>query len=133
MALKHRVKHVNTLTLPVDSTEIAKGAVVKLSSSVLVVTTGNEAFVGITTEIGYASKDVLLAGVGSIVLCKAHDDAISEGEWVVPAAAGRVDGIAATTTAIQYPVGIALMDSDAQDHLIPVLLLPGIAVGTQDV
>jgi len=44
-----------------------------------------------------------------------------------------VDGIAATTTAIQYLVGIALMDSDAQDHLIPVLLLPGVAVGTQTV
>lgn len=126
MALKHRVNIVNPITLPVDSTEIAKGAVVKLSSSVLIVTTGQSAFVGVTTEIGYASKDVLLAGPGSIVLCLAHDDAISEGEWVVPAAAGRVDGIAATTTAIQYLVGIALMDSDAQDHLIPVLLQYGI-------
>jgi len=133
MALKRRVQIVNSFTLPVDTTEIAKGKCVKLSSSVLIVTTGNEAFVGITTEVGYASKDVRLAGAGSIVLCLAHDNAISEGQWLVAAAAGRVDGIAATTTAIQYLVGIALMASSAQDDLIPVLLLPGIAVGTQTV
>jgi len=133
MALKMRTKLVNTFTMPVGGVEMAKGTVAILSSSEVVVSTGNVAFIGITAEIGYADKDVLLAGVGSIVQCLAHDDAISEGEWVVPAASGRVDGIAATTTAIQYLVGIALMDSDAQDHLIPVLLLPGVAVGTQTV
>jgi len=124
MSLKHRQKLELTFTLPVNSTQIAKGAVVKLSNSVLVVTTGNEAFVGVTTEIGYASKDVLLARPGDIVLCLAHDDAITEGLWVIPAASGRVDGIDVTSTDVQYPVGIALMDSDAQDHLIPVLLAP---------
>lgn len=126
MALKHRVKIVNSFTMPVSSTEMAKGTVAIFSSSTMVVSTGNVAFVGITTEIGYADKDVLLAGPGSIVLCLAHDDAITEGMWVVPAASGRVDGVAAMSTTIQYLVGIALMDSDAQDHLIPVLFIPGI-------
>ena len=133
MALKLRKMIKNAFSLLADSTQIAKGACVKLSSSVLVVTTGNEAFVGITDEIGYADKDVRLAGVGSIVFCLAHDNAISENEWLVPTAAGRVDGIAATTTAIQYTVGIALMAASAQDQLIPVLYLPGVVVGTQSV
>jgi len=133
MALKLQRKIRHPLTLPVSTTEIALGCCVKLSSSKLVVTGANEAFVGITTEIGYASKDVLLAGVGSIVFCLAHDNAIAENEWLVPAAAGRVDGIAATTTTIQYTVGIALMAASAQDQLIPVLVLPGVVVGTQSV
>jgi len=133
MALKLRRKIRHPITLPVGGTEVARGTCVKISSSVLAVTGSNEAFVGITDEIGVANRNCRVAGVGSIVLALAHDNAITEGMWVVPAAAGRVDGIAATTTTIQYLVGIALMDASAQDQLIPVLLLPGIAVGTQSV
>ena len=126
MTLKLRTNIVNPFTLPVGADEIPLGSCVILSSSALVVSTGNVAHVGIVTELGSALKDVRVAGPGSIVLCLAHDSSITEGEWVVPAASGRVDGIAAMTTIIQYPVGIALMAPSAQNVLFPVLVMPGI-------
>ena len=130
MALKHRVNIVNDFTLPVGAAALNKGDVVKITSSLAVVATASTAaFIGVTTESADASApSIRIAGPGSIVLCIAHDSAITEGEWVVPALLGRVDGIATLTTATQYVVGISLMASSAAGQLIPVLLIPFIAV-----
>jgi len=128
MALKLRQKIVNDFTMLVGSTEIVSGAVVKITSAALAVATASSAAIlGVIPETGVANGYARVAGPGSIVFCNAHDDAISEGEWVVPAAAGRVDGIGTLTAATQYVVGIALQASSAQDQKVAVLLIPHIA------
>jgi len=129
MALKLRENHgPGGFSLPVGAAAIDKGSVVKLSSSEVIVTTADENYIGVTLEdIEADASEVKLAGVGDIVLMRAHDNAITEGEWVVPAADGRVDGAAAFTGGTQYLVGRALMASSAQDGLIPVLYTPQVA------
>lgn len=127
MALKNRQMLVNEFTLPVGATAIADGSVCSLSSSALVVTSAAEDFTGVVVDGGTANGNARMANVGSIVLMNAHDDAITENEWVVSAAAGRVDGAAALTGGTQYIVGKALQASSAQDQKIAVWYLPHIA------
>lgn len=124
MALKLRTNHIHPVTYPVGSTEITANAVVKFTSSALAVATAaSAAFIGVIIETGVANGSAAVESTdGAIVLCNAHDSSITEGEWVVPAAAGRVDGIGTLTTATQYVLGIALQASTAQDDKIPVQL-----------
>ena len=76
-------------------------------------------------EAGYAGKDVRVAQGGSTVLALAADGNISEGDWLVSDADGKVTtaGAASQGTA-QYFVGYALRDSAAEDQLIPVVVWP---------
>ena len=126
MAIKLREKLNNVDTFTVGSTEIARGKCVVLNSGVVEASGANAAkFVGVTTEVGYADRDVLVAGGGSIVLALAADGNINEGDWLVSDADGKVDTAAAASQGTaQYFVGYALKDSSAEDQLIPVVVWP---------
>ena len=81
--------------------------------------------------IGFAAEDIAAEGVGQIIVngvaqALAHDNAISAGNWLKAAAAGRVDG---TTTDTNVLVAIALGASSAQDDLIDVLIVHGMHAG----
>ena len=122
-ALKTRLVPGYQGTFPVGATEIPKGSCVKLSSSLLIVTTGNEDGIGVTDEIGYVGKDCRVNIPGPIIEALAHDSSITENQRVVPAASGRVDGIGTLTGGVTYSCGIALMASSAQDQLISIILV----------
>jgi hypothetical protein len=126
MAIKLREKLNNVDTFTVGSTEIARGKCVVLNSGVVEASGANAAkFVGVTTEVGYADRDVLVAGGGSIVLALAADGNINEGDWLVSDADGKVDTAAAASQGtVQYFVGYALKGSSAEDQLIPVVVWP---------
>ena len=93
MALKLRLNLVNCFTMPGGATAIAANSLCKISSSVLVVATASTeasaVFVYAEDVASTANREIQIAGVGSIALCNAHDGNITEGEWVVAAAAGR--------------------------------------------
>jgi len=130
MALKQRVNIVGGDILPVGSTAITAHSVVKLDSSVLVVATASteaDQEILVDNKDAAASSNQLIARVGDTVLVRAHDNAIAEGEWLVAAAAGRVDTIGTLTTATQYVLGKARQASSAQDQLISMVFQPGIA------
>lgn len=78
---------------------------------------------------GKITSVILLQGVVKMV---AHDNSIAAGEIVVPAAAGRVIGIAdhATMTADTVGVGVALDASAAQGDIVRVLCNGWIAAST---
>jgi hypothetical protein len=126
MAIKLREKLSNVDTFTVGTTQIARGKCVVLNAGVVDASGANAGkFVGITTEIGYVGKDVLVATVGSTVLALAADADISEGDWLVSDADGKVDtaGAGAQGTRQNF-VGYALKDSDAEDQLIPMVVCP---------
>lgn len=128
MALKHRENIVNSFTLPVGAAALLLGSAVKLSSSLLIDTTDSSALAFITTEPADANAtNIAVAGVGSIVRARAHDSAITEGEALCAAAAGRVDGAATFTSGTQRILGFALQASSVQDGLISILYVPFIA------
>jgi len=126
VAIKQREKITNSDTFTVGTTEIARGKCAVLNSGVVDASGANAAkFVGITTEIGYANKDVRLAEGGSTVLALAADGSISEGDWLVSDADGKVTTAAAASQGtVQYFVGFALKASSAEDQLIPVMVCP---------
>jgi len=123
MALKLRNNFVNVDTYVVGDTEIPKGTYVKLSSSVLVAAGAGEDGEGITTEIGYAGKECRVAGPGSTCLALAHDNAITEGLYLVCSSTGRVDGAATMYSASQKIIGKAKMASSAAGQLISVFVM----------
>jgi len=126
MAVKLREKLHNTDTFTVGSSDIARGKCVVLNNGVVETSGANAAkFVGITTETGYAGKDVRVAQSGSTVLALAADANISEGDWLVSDAQGRVTTAAsAAQGTVQYFTGYALHGSSAADQLIPVVVCP---------
>ncbi len=122
MALKLRKLTGFQATFPVGAADIAEGAYVKLSSSKLIVTTGNEDGIGFMDEAVTANAPEGRVNIpGPIVFALAHDNAIAENERVVPAAAGRVDGIGTLTGGTTYSCGISLMASSAQDQKIAII------------
>ncbi|MBW7996008.1 MAG: hypothetical protein FVQ81_05425 [Candidatus Glassbacteria bacterium] len=126
MAVKLRERLINTDTFTVGSSDIARGTCTVLNSGVVDASGANAAkFVGITTEPGTAGKDVRVAQGGSTVLALAADGSVSEGDWLVSDATGKVTtaGAGAQGTA-QYFVGYALRASAAADQLIPVAVWP---------
>ncbi len=129
MALKQREIVVNPFTMPVGSTEIAANSVCKLDSSKLVVATASSeaGAIYITTEVGAADGFVTCYGIGSMALVNAHDSDLAEGEYWVPAAAGRVDSAAALTGGTQYYIGVGQQASSAQDQKVTVYYNFGIA------
>ncbi|MBN2290703.1 MAG: DUF2190 family protein [Candidatus Glassbacteria bacterium] len=126
MAIKLREKLNNVDTFTVGGSDIARGKCVVLNGGVLEASGANAAkFAGITTEVGYADRDVLVAGGGSVVLALAADGSIAEGDWLVSDADGKVDTAdAASQGTVQYFVGYALKGSSAEDQLIPVVVWP---------
>ena len=126
MAIKLRERLQNTDTFTVGSSDIARGKCAALNSGVVDASGANAAkFVGITTEIGYAGKDVRIAQGGSTVLALAADNSISEGDWLLSDADGKVTTAAAASQGtVQYFVGYALKASSAEDQLIPVVVWP---------
>lgn len=126
MAIKLREKLSNTDTFTVGTAEIFRGTCVVLNSGVIDASGANAAkFVGITAEVGYANKDALVATGGSVVLALAADASISEGDWLVSDADGKVTtAAAASQETAQYLVGYSLKDSAAEDQLIPVVVWP---------
>jgi len=126
MTVKLRERLNNTDTFTVGNSEIPRGTCAVLNSGVVDASGANAAkFVGITTETGYAGKDVRVAQGGSTVLALASDGNISEGDWLVSDADGKVDTAAAASQGTaQYFVGYALKDSSAEDQLIPVVVWP---------
>ena len=120
MALKHRINLSNTDTFIVGSVEIPKGTYVVLTSSVLVAAGAGVAGIGFTTEIGYIGKECRVAMQGSRCLALAHDDAISESEFLVSSSTARVDGAATLYSASQILIARALQDSSAAGQLISV-------------
>ncbi|KKL04290.1 hypothetical protein LCGC14_2617560 [marine sediment metagenome] len=128
MALKQRENIVNAFTMPVGGVDIARGSVCIITSSALVVATGNLAdAIFITTEIGFADKTVRCAGLGSIVFVIATDANLAEGEWWIPVADGKMDSIAALNGGTQYYAGLGLQDSSADGQLVAMWFIPGIA------
>jgi hypothetical protein len=126
MAVKLRERLLNTDTFTVGASEIARGKCAVLNSGVLEASGANAAkFVGITTEIGCAGKDVQVAQGGSTVLALAADGTIAEGDWLLSDSQGRVAKAqsASQGTAQQF-VGYALKASAAADQLIPVVVWP---------
>ncbi|HUU29369.1 MAG TPA: capsid cement protein [archaeon] len=126
MAIKLRERLQNTDTFTVGSSDIARGKCAVLNSGVVDASGANAAkFVGITTEIGYSGKDVRIAQGGSTVLALAADNSISEGDWLLSDADGKVTTAAAASQGtVQYFVGYALKASSAEDQLIPVVVWP---------
>ena len=105
---------------------LTQGQLVKLSGSTVVANTGADVPFGVILE-GVASGDdaSVYVGMGEIVYLDAFDAAITAGQYLIPAAAGRVDG----TTASGTRVARALEASTAQGHLIKaVMLTPTIVV-----
>ena len=130
MALKQRVNIIGGVTLPVGAAAITAHSVVKLDSSALVVATASsEADQDILIDEADAAigSSQQVARSGDTVLVRAHDGDIAEGEWLVAAAAGRVDTVAALTGGTQYVLGKARQASSAQDQLISMTYLPHIA------
>lgn len=130
MALKQRVNIVGGITLPVGATAITAHSVVKISSSALVVATASseadqDILIDDVDAAAYSEQQV--ARVGDTVLVRAHDADIAEGDWLVAAAAGRVDTAAALTGGTQYILGKARQVSSAQDQLIAMTYIPHIA------
>ena len=126
MAIKLRERLINTDTFTVGSSDIARGTCVVLASGVVNASGANAAkFVGITTEPGVAEKDVRVAQGGSTVLALAADGSISEGDWLVSDADGKVTTASAGAQGTaQHFVGYALRASAAEDQLIPVVVWP---------
>ena len=121
MAIKLREKLNIVDTFTVGASDIARGKVVVLNSGVVDASGANAAkAVGITTEVGYTGKDVLVAGNGSIALTLAADGSINEGDWLVSDANGKVDTAALDVT--ENIIGIALKGSSAADQLIPIVV-----------
>jgi len=129
MALKIRENIVNSFTMPVGAVQIAAHSICSIASSLLVIATASTEATGffIVTEIGYASREVRCAGIGSICYVIAHDGDIAEGELVCAAALGRADSVAALTGATQYTLGRALCASSAAGQRIPILYGPEVA------
>jgi len=126
MAVKLRERLINTDTFTVGTGDIARGKCVVLNSGVVDASGANAAkFVGITTEPGIAAREVRVAQGGSTVLALAANGGISEGDWLVSDADGKVTsaGAGAQGTA-QHFVGYALRASAAEDQLIPVVVWP---------
>lgn len=126
MTVKLRERLNNTDTFTVGNSEIPRGTCAVLNSGVVDASGANAAkFVGITTETGYAGKDVRVAQGGSTVLALASDGNISEGDWLASDANGKLTTAgAASQGTVQYFVGYALRDSAAADQLIPVVVWP---------
>ena len=126
MAIKLRERLINTDTFTVGSSDIACGSCVVLGSGVVNASGANAAgFVGIITEPGAAGKDVRVAQGGSTALALAANGSISEGDWLVSDATGKVTTAAAATQGTaQHFVGYALRASSAADQLIPVVVWP---------
>ncbi len=126
MAIKLRERLINTDTFTVGVSDIARGTCAVLGSGVVDASGANAArFVGITTEPGTAGKDVRVAQGGSTALALAASGGISEGDWLVSDAAGKVTtATAAVQGTAQYFVGYALRASSVADQLIPVVVWP---------
>ena len=126
MSVNLRERLINTDTFTVGASDIARGSCAVLNSGVVDASGANAAkFVGITTETGYAGKDVRVAQGGSTVLALAADGNISEGDWLTSDASGKVTTAAAASQGTaQHFVGYALRDSAAADQLIPVVVWP---------
>jgi uncharacterized protein DUF2190 len=126
MAVKLRERLINTDTFTVGSSDIARGTCAVLGSGVVNASGANAAkFVGITTEPGTADKDVRVAQGGSTALVLAANASISEGDWLVSDADGKVTTAAAAAQGTaQNFVGYALRASSAEDQLIPVVVWP---------
>jgi len=130
MALKLRENIIADMTLPVGGAALTRGTAVYLSSSLAVCTTAStDKAVGVNVEKDEVSANATGVRVAyeGVVQCRAHDGDISEGEYVVAVAGGRVDGAGTLTTASQYILGQALQASSAQDQLIAVRLCLSIA------
>jgi len=127
MAFKGREIIVQTITM-IANEAVSRGACLEISSSEAGETDSDEATYGVALEDADDGALVRIAvGPGNIVKCLAHDSSITEGEWVTPEDDGRVDGIGGLTGGTQYPLGIALQASSAQDQLIPVLMMPHVS------
>ena len=111
----------------VGASALTEGSHVKLSSGLLVVAGASDVGVGVILHDAAAGEQasVALFGTGEIAFVLAHDNAITAGLKLVPAASGRFDGGGATGT---Y-VAIALESSSAQGHLIKAVLgVPSVTV-----
>jgi predicted RecA/RadA family phage recombinase len=123
MALKLRENIIGDMTLPNGGAALTQGTVVMLSSSEVVCTTASSDIpVGVATEAADADAGAVRVAYSGIVLCRAHDGDIAEGELVIAVASGRIDTAVAFTTGTQYVLGQALQASSAQDQLIAVRL-----------
>lgn len=99
---------------------LTKGQLVKLSSGTVIANTGSDIPFGVLLEdVASGAQASVYVGMGEIVHIQAHDNAITQGQYLVAAAAGRVDGAGATGTFI----GRALEASTAQGHLIEAVIL----------
>ena len=131
MALKQREEIAGGVTMPIGSALIAANSVCKIASSVLVVATASSEASAIFVLTGpadaAANGTAAIARPGDVVLVNAHDGNLAEGEWWVPAGAGRVDSAASLTGGTQYVLGLGLQDSSAQDQKVAMLYMPHIA------
>lgn len=97
---------------------LTQGQLVKISAGVLAACTAADRPIGVLLDDVESGALGSVAVAGPVVFLEAHDNAISIGDTVIPAAAGRVDG---GSTAGKI-VGTALEASTAQGHLIKVSL-----------
>jgi len=130
--LREKLKNVDLFTVsgekgrlqPAEEA-IARGRCVVLNDGVVEASGANAAkFVGITTEVGYANRDVLVAGGASTVLALSGGK-IKEGDWLISNEKGKVVSAGpAIPGTPQYFVGYALKAAWVVDQLIPVVVWP---------
>lgn len=98
---------------------LTQGQLVKISSGTVVANTGSDIPFGVLLDdVASGDQASVYVGTGDIVYVEAHDNAITLGQNLVAAAAGRVDGAGATGTFL----GKALEASTAQGHLIKAVI-----------
>ena len=114
--------------IPIEAgVALTQGQMVTISSGKVIVCTAATYPFGSVTEdvaVGETASVAIPGAVGGTVYLEAHDNAITIGQSLIPAAAGRVD---ANTTAGKI-CGIALEASTAQGHLIECALIQQIPV-----
>ena len=109
-------------TFPVGASALTKGKLVKTPGALVVAAVSTDTAVGVVEDGASANDTECNVCLFGITRVEAHDNAISKGDLLEAAAAGRVD--THSTTSTKPVIGMALEDSNSQGHLIEVFLFP---------
>lgn len=109
-------------TFPAGASALTKGKMVDTAGGVVVTTTATDTAIGVVEDGCDANATECNICMFGITRVEAHDAAISNGDLLELAAAGRVDTHDGSTG--NPVVGRALEDSNSQGHLIEVFLFP---------
>ena len=129
---KTTVRDSNFASYKCSDSTIASGVIVQLDTSntsntetvVKAATASSQIPIGITTTATAAADEEVTIQIGGIALCwvDGNAGAISEGQHVIATTAGQGIVVAAVGVANQYPIGVALQPSAADNDYIPILI-----------